>query len=247
MSRLHDDTVCITLDLDWAPDPVLADALALVDDLGIPVTLFCTHPTPLLEGLDPARVELAWHPNFLGGRDEAEVVAELAGWFPGAAGVRAHALYFHSRLAPAYLAHGLRYLAHDLRFLQPGLRCERHWSGLVTVPGYWEDDVHALYFDGDFDPALAAPTAPGLRVYDFHPIHLHLNTDRMARYEGARADLEAGRDLAAHRNPGLGSRSFLRALVEDTRARGRRLATLAEVAAEHAAASPYGGRTRPAD
>lgn len=249
MSGKSPNPVCITLDLDWAPDRVIEDALGILQALDIPVTLFCTHRSPLLDGLDPQRFELAWHPNFLAGRDEAQVIDEMAGWFPGAAGVRAHALYFHSRLAPPYLRHGVRYLAHNLCFLQTGLRCMTHWTGLVDVPGFWEDDVHALYFDGDFDPARVDWTRPGLKVFDFHPIHLHLNTDRMARYDEARADLEAGRDLESHRNPGLGSRTFLEALVASLRADPTRyrLRTVAQVAAEHAADQPYVGRYRPFD
>ena len=112
------------------------------------------------------------------------------------------------------------------------------------VPGSFEDDVHALYFDGDFDPALVDGSGPGLKVFDFHPIHLHLNTDRMARYEAARPDIEAGRDLRSHRNPGAGSRTFLRALVSSLRADPARpaLRTVADVAEEHAAVQPYRGR-----
>ncbi len=240
------DTVCVTLDVDWAADPVLADALAAVDELGVPYTVFCTHATSLLQGLDPARVELAWHPNFLAGRDEAEVLDELAGAFPGAVGVRAHALYFHSRLVPLLLRRGIRYVAHDLRFGLSGLSAETHWSGLVNVPGFWEDDVHAIVYDGVFDPARVDVDGSGLRVFDFHPIHLHLNTDRMQRYEDARADIEAGRSLAAHVNPGLGSRSFLRSVIGAMAARPDRyrFATVATVADEHARRHPYRGAYR---
>ncbi len=160
MDGTRPDDVCITLDVDWASDLVLGDALALIDELDVPVTLFCTHPTPLLEGLDPGRFELAWHPNFLQPRDDAETIAEMAAWFPGVLGVRSHALYFHSRLAPLYLQRGIRYLAHELQFAQPGLAPLRHWSGLVGIPGFWEDDVHALYHAGDFDPGLVDLDTP---------------------------------------------------------------------------------------
>jgi len=243
------DTVCITLDVDWAADEVLQAALDLITDLGIPATVFCTHPTPVLQGLDPDRFELAWHPNYLADRDEAEVIDELAGWFPGVAGVRSHALYFHSRLAPLYLQRGIEYVAHDLRFGLPHLAPATHWSGLVDVPGFWEDDVHALYFDGDFAPGLVDLDRPGLKVFDAHPIHLWLNTDRMARYEAARADMEARRDLTSHVNPGRGARTFLIQAVERMVARPDRYAfsTVADVARAHAREHPYPGKYRPLD
>ena len=244
------DTVCITLDIDWASDEILADALDLISSLDVPVTLFCTHTSRLLEGLDPARVELAWHPNFLGPADDEEVVEDMARLFPGCRGVRSHALFFHSRLAPMYLSRGIRYLAHDLRFAEPLLAPSTHWSGLVNVPGFWEDDVHSLYFEGDFDPDLVDLASPGLKVFDVHPIHLRLNTDRMSRYEAARADIEAGRDLDQHVNTEThGSRTFLvevvrRLKLEPTR---HRFALLGDVAAEFAADHPYRGRYRLAD
>ncbi len=243
------DDVCITLDVDWASDAALERALRWVGELDVPITLFCTHPTPLLDTLDRDRVELAWHPNFLQPRDDAEIVEEMARWFPGVAGVRAHALYFHSRLAPLYLLRGIRYLAHDLRFCVGGLAPVRHWSGLVDVPGFWEDDVHSLYFDGDFDPDRVDLERPGLKVFDFHPIHLALNTDRMERYEAARADVEAGRPLDVHVNHGAGSRTFLRAVVARMKARPDRyrFTTVGEVAEGFDRGQPYRGRFRPAD
>jgi hypothetical protein len=237
------DTVCITLDVDWASDEILGGALDLVASLGVPATVFCTHPTPALEGLDPRQFELAWHPNFLAGRDEVEVIDELARWFPGVVGVRSHALYFHSRLAPLYLDRGIEYVAHDLRFGQPGLGPSTHWSGLVDVPGFWEDDVHALFHDGDFDPTRVDLEADGLKVFDAHPIHLWLNTDRMARYEGAREDMEARRDLSTHVNPGLGARTFLIQAVEAMLALPDRytFSTMRDVARAHACVHPYRG------
>lgn len=245
MTTLPDD-VCITLDVDWASDEVLTSALQLLADLTIPYTLFCTHPTPVLQGLDPRNVEIAWHPEFLGERRAETIIEELAGWFPEAVGVRAHALYFHSRLVPLYLERGMQYLGHNLQFAQPALAPATHWSGLVDIPGFWEDDVHALFFDGDFEASLLSLEAPGLKVFDFHPIHLALNTDRLDRYEQAREDIEARRDLQPHVNAGKGSRTFLAEVVQAMKQRPERyrFTTMGAVAEEHRRTSPYRGRYR---
>jgi hypothetical protein len=40
--------VFITMDIDWACDAVLTDTLDLIDELEIPVTIFVTHQTELL-------------------------------------------------------------------------------------------------------------------------------------------------------------------------------------------------------
>jgi hypothetical protein len=145
-----------------------------------------------------------------------------------------------------YLRRGVRYLAHDLCFLQAGQAPRTHWSGLVDVPGFWEDDVHALVFDGEFDVAQLPLHRRGLKVFDFHPIHLALNTDRLQRYEDARADIEAGRPLQGHVNEGRGSRTMLFDVVDTLRRdpRRARFTTCGRVAARHARLHPYRGHYR---
>ena len=60
------NTAYITMDMDWANDGVLADTIALVESLDIPVCLFVTHDTPLLQKLrEHPLFTLGIHPNFL--------------------------------------------------------------------------------------------------------------------------------------------------------------------------------------
>ena len=42
----YGSTICLTLDLDWAPDHVLEDTRALLTQAGLPATIFATHHTP---------------------------------------------------------------------------------------------------------------------------------------------------------------------------------------------------------
>lgn len=75
----------------------------------------------------------------------------------------------------------------------------KHWTKkLVKVPYFWEDDVHILYnWSWDVERYL---NYTGLKVFDFHPIHLFLNTENLSRYENAKKDLDNYSSLVKHIN-----------------------------------------------
>ena len=50
-------------------------------------------------------------------------------------------------------------------------------------------------------------TLAGLKVFDFHPIHVFLNTEHMDRYEQTRAWHQSPQELRAHRYEGEGTRT----------------------------------------
>src|SRR4051812_37010570 len=93
-------TLCLTIDIDWAHDVLIADALALVADHGVAATWFVTHATPMLDEIarTPGQ-ELGVHPNFnplLDGTGAAgsasESLRKLRALVPGAVSVRSHSL-----------------------------------------------------------------------------------------------------------------------------------------------------------
>ena len=96
------------------------------------------------------------------------------------------------------------------------LRPWRHWNGLIKVPYFWEDDIHCHMQLNDSIESIACK--PGLRVFDFHPIHVFLNTEHMDRYESTRAIHHDARALLTHRSPATGgSRALLKNLIEMNR------------------------------
>src|ERR1700685_2467539 len=54
------DLICLSVDVEWAHDEVLADLVGLLDARGLKATFFCTHA-----GVSVAGHERALHPNFL--------------------------------------------------------------------------------------------------------------------------------------------------------------------------------------
>lgn len=191
-----EDRVFLTLDLDWAIDPAIALCLDVIEETGVAATLFVTHDTPLLERMrrNPL-IELGLHPNFgplLDGRAEHGATARttlalLRDLVPEARAVRSHSMTQSSRLLELFKSIGL---THDCNHFIPAhagieLRPYSHWNGMTRVPYFWEDDVDLIYGEGP--TVLDLAVGPGLKVFDFHPIHVALNTQSIDHFETTRA------------------------------------------------------------
>jgi len=241
-SNASASSVCLTLDLDWAPDHVLEDTRALLAEAGLPATIFATHHTPGVLALSNlAGVEMGLHPNFFGAPDENLALSRLLSDFPGAIGVRDHLLFYHSRLLPLFAQKGIRYFSNDLMFLQPGLAPHYDWSGLVRLPIYWEDDIHCLYFDNRFDIDTLKLEQPGMKILNFHPVHLYLNTRDEADYRAAKPELQDPEAARAHRQEGPGIRTLFLDVVR--RLRSAPAPLLSSLAEQFRASSPFAGHT----
>jgi hypothetical protein len=152
------------------------------------------------------------------------------GFVPDARSVRAHSLAQSSRLRALYSDRGL---THDSDCYIPYqvTPAQRAWTeaGLVRVPFGWEDDVY-LEEGEELCPQRLAATE-GLVVLAFHPIHIFLNTDRMATYEQARPWFGDPARLAQMRRPDS-ERSpsrFVSAFVAAARMRDRPLGLIREI------------------
>jgi len=238
--------IVLTMDIDWAPDWAIADAVALVRSHGLALTAFVTHDSPAIRALaDEPRVERALHPNYLPGSSHgatpAAVLVACQAMVPEARGVRAHGLWRGTSYVVEYGRRGLAYEASDLLFLQPGLTGGRYWNGVAQLPGWWEDDVHMLYGRPMTLDDVPLDAAPPLAIFDFHPILIALNSATLDGYNRLKAKLgaegrglaDASRDeVAAFADSGtVGDRALLDALCAWCAARpdhGRR--TMAEVA-----------------
>ena len=93
------------------------------------------------------------------------------------------------------------------------------WNGLVRVPYNWEDDLHILYETTGIPQKkpvdiLRQVSRGGLWVFDFHPIHVFLNTESLERYERTRSLHHNPEELIKHRQQGYGTRSRLVELLE---------------------------------
>jgi hypothetical protein len=239
----------ITFDIDWAPDFAIDAVAAQLVDAGVRATWFVTHASPAVDRLRerPDLFELGIHPNFFAGSSHGDSIAavldHVMGLVPEARSVRTHGLCFSSRVMAA-LAGDPRLEVDSSVFLpgHPHLRPVTHRAAagsIVRVPYYWSEEYDFELADPawSLDPIL---DGDGLKVLDFHPIHVFLNSADAGPYRALKAaapQLPDADPAAAERavNPGPGTRMVFDQAVERLRRDGRS-ATLIDVAREHAVA-----------
>ena len=217
--------IFLTFDIDWACDEVLSYTIDIIERYGIKATFFMTHKTPLLKRLlaNP-KIEIGIHPNFnfllngdfRYGKNIRQVVAYYKKIYPQAQSVRSHSMTQSSKILDEFTRCGLRFdCNHFIPFTADiGLKPWIFWNRkLVKIPYFWEDDAHCLY-GWKWDPWEYCRNKY-LKVFDFHPSHVYLNTEDMARYYRSRDILPHAAQLSKNvnrKNFGIGN--FLIRLIE---------------------------------
>lgn len=202
--------IFLTFDMDWACDEILKDFYELLCAMDVCGTINVTHNTKLLEMFrKEERIELGVHPNYNmlldgtgSGQSFEDVLRDCVRIVPEAVTVRSHSLTSGSKISSIYARYGLKY---DLNMFYPifegdKIRCFRDVWGGVKIPFLFEDDIYLMspekrtieyYLNNTF-------TAP--RVFNFHPIHIFLNSDSMECYENARKYFQDYQKLKCFRN-----------------------------------------------
>ena len=219
--------IALTLDTDWAPVELVRDAVELIRSRGCKVTVFCT------DRLDIEADEIALHPNFTDLTDLETPIRALKEIYPEARGLRSHALFFTERFRPLYEQFDIAYDANAMQYLAAESRVTRIARNTVSIPLFFMDRFH---MEMDRDAARRwrldrLPLArPGLKVFDFHPIHLFLNTPSVAWYERAKPHYHNPEQLRQHVAEGPGARRLLIELLDWIGANHRPTYTLSEIA-----------------
>ena len=189
--------VLITIDIDWAPDSVVDAVAAVLVEHRVRATWFVTHAGASVERLreHEGLFELGSHPNFTTGsthgEEPVEVLRHCAELVPGARAMRTHGLHQSSGLLTlAQQEIGVEIDASLFLPHTPGLAPIDLWTDagrLIRVPYLWEDDAE-LFRPAPIwrlEPLLAL--GDGLKVLDFHPIHVFLNSSSLAPYRALKA------------------------------------------------------------
>lgn len=212
--------VALTLDIDWAPDCVIDAVAQELVDAGVQATFFVTHASPAVDRLraHPALFELGIHPNFLPGSTQgatpAEVLAYCMALVPDARVVRTHSLVQSTPLFSEIIRRTS--VTIDVSLFLPGhrgLHPVTYVFGerpLCRVPYWWEDDDEMFRAPADWDlVARLKQPGTGVRVLDFHPIHVALNSPSFAPYEAFKRQVSplsaaTADDVARARHHGTG-------------------------------------------
>lgn len=174
--------VCITLDVDWAPEKAIEYVAEILSQYHIPATFFATHESQVLKELESPSCEIGLHPNFLNvNKDYLSELQRLKNIYPNACGGRSHGLFVSSPILTLYQQIGLIYESNILLYGHESLRPVWRFRNLVSIPFYWSDDKYLEY-----SPSLNAIDffleRPGLKVFNFHPIHIFANTPNPSFY-----------------------------------------------------------------
>ena len=189
------DAYVVTLDIDWAPDFIIDEVAGHLVDKGVKATWFLTHDSPAVRRL-LARADLfecALHPNFLPdstqGTNEREVIGYLRRIIPDTGIMRSHALLQSTPLLTMLVD---RYgIDTDVSLLMPGVaKLAPHLvhfklgsPPLLRIPYFWEDDLEMNSPQPCWSLSDSRYHVEGLKIFDFHPIHVYMNNDHMEPYE----------------------------------------------------------------
>ena len=230
----------ITLDMDWAPDWMLEDCLRRLVDAEVAATWFVTHDTPVLEEIAKRNdlFEAGIHPNCLQGSShgstDEEVLSHICSLLPEARSMRTHGLYQSTSFLELAAAGGIE---RDVSLFLPwAARLEPHvlpisGNTMLRFPYFWEDDVAVETPGAPWDLDDPAFHGPGLKIFDFHPVHVALNTGSMAVYTELKRERplqEWNREFVAeHANAGAGPGTLFRELCSNLSGKGITIEKLA--------------------
>lgn len=232
MNKAWNENIYLTFDMDWAIDEVLEDFYELLKKYRVTGTIHVTHETKMLEEFRGDRsLDLGIHPNFnpllqSGGENGTcfQVLEMIKQIVPEAVCVRSHALTNSSIIQHGYSAIGIKY---DLNTLIPAAEgmvlypFESVVTDLKILPFIYEDDVYMNFREKRSADFFLSDKFVAPRIFNFHPIHLYLNTDQNETYENARPYFKDVKKLAAMKNTKrYGTRDFFIELITCARNAG---------------------------
>lgn len=243
--------IALTLDVDWAPDWIIDSVAGRLVRAGVRATWFATHLSPAIARLQAAALfEVAPHPNFLSGSSHGDspetVLRTVREWFPHATAVRTHSLFQSERLMQLMTVHGFRvdcslHLPQASHVVPHRLRFSTGGPWLTRVPHVFQDNMHMLG-GGELGSDPLWLDTPGLKVMDFHPLHIALNSIDISAYERLKAEAELPRvqpqDIARHVAKGFGIACFFDAILERLQRGSSR--TVSEIAGDLISGQPGG-------
>ena len=212
----------LTFDIDWAPDYAILYCLELLESAGCKATFFATHRTPINREIIDRGHNLGIHPNFLPGSSQGsnvqEIISECLSYAPDAWCMRTHSLvqstpllheiflkFPQLKLDVSLFMHRSNF-AHKVKWAFDGVSFDRLLYN-------WEDDAQ---FSGFIDNKMPQLFFGDLTIFDFHPIHVFLNSTDGSQYRKLKCrqshislssiDLH---DAEKYINQGLGTQSYL--------------------------------------
>jgi len=181
----------ITFDIDWAPDWCIKGVAEELIEKNIKSTWFVTHDSPILKLFRDNNdlFELGIHPNFndnsTQGKNPVEILNNLKSIVPEAISMRTHGLIQSSYLISlARNEFGILFDTSIFLNKSSGILPHRIYTSennfIIKLPFYWEDDAELMDPFSNYN--LDKYSEPGLKIFNFHPIHIALNSTDLKSY-----------------------------------------------------------------
>jgi hypothetical protein len=216
----------LSFDLDWAIDEILEDTLGLILEAEVKATMFVTHQTPILAKMrETSLISLGLHPNFnplFSGesisRSPYGIMSDLKEIVPEAKVLRSHSMSHSGLWLNTYKELGITHLSQYYMGSVKSIQPVRHVNGVVEVPVYFADDGylfvedHKEWSNPSQEEILGNPEC-SVRVYNFHPIHIALNSQSFDDYDSTRDSHRSWKAIQSNRGNGFGMRELLKRLI----------------------------------
>ena len=224
--------IVLTVDIDWAPDFVIDYVADLLISSKICATWFVTHMSPAVNRLSHHAdlFELGIHPNFLPGttqgNTEEEVLEYCFSLVPKARSLRTHGLVQSSPLLKRIATQTP--ITTDVSLFLPHMPNIRPFEfrlggcTLLRVPFFWEDDLEMEFVDPCWHLTSLLRVGKGLKVFNFHPVHIFLNSIDLNAYQSLKQQIHSlteatETDMATYVQRGNGTRTLFEELIEKLR------------------------------
>jgi hypothetical protein len=217
--------ICLTFDTDWMSDAAMARFLR---EFPVPgrATFFLHDSFPSLMG---SAHELCPHPFIEDLRNWKSTVTKAADNVPPSPkGIRPHACVFSHAIAVGLRELGYRYVSQASMLHDPRAAPVRHPWGIWELPIYYMDNMD-FWAPGNWpedrletfraEVLRHALDGEGVYVFDFHPLHIALNTRTPADYAAVKDRILKGESPFDLAYPGRGTRTFFLELCAAMRER----------------------------
>jgi ubiquinone/menaquinone biosynthesis C-methylase UbiE len=204
-----------TSDIDWADEAAIKRCLEA--HRGVPLTPFITHKSPAIEAAYSSQPQhVGVHPNFRlesTHGDHPSTVIEHVKRLWDTRFYRCHGFYEDTNISVAMKENGYMFNSNLALHLQDYSIPLRHQSGATIYPVTLEDDYLLRETGINWGIVKRHLESPGLKVLNFHPIHVALNTPSLKYYESVKPLLTVG-NWREHIYRGEGIAGILKKSVE---------------------------------
>ena len=224
------DKHLITIDIDWASDEIVDHVSSILLSKKVKATWFITHDSPSIRQLTdyPETFELGLHPNFRAdssqGSSPDRAMRYLRRILPHSGLVRTHGLVQSTRLlAELVTRYGITVDISLCLYNTPLITPHEIWfakgeKSLLRIPYFWEDDYELNAPAPCWSFHTERYQCRGLKVFNFHPVHIALNSKDDRAYSIIR-DEKIMRNLTLaeiepYINRGAGTRTLFMGIVD---------------------------------